>query len=132
MLHAYPLDVYGPGLVELLAAGLAVLLGLYLAVSLLETGVLLLLRWDGFKRCLQASLLMNLVSTLAGFALLWFLLPLGETGLWISMLLSVLIEAGVLALFRRSAWRANLTAAAAANLASYLVLVLPVYLFGSA
>jgi len=51
-------------------------------------------------------------------------------GLLLDFLLSVLIEGGVLMLFKRGAPRANWVAALAANAASYLIIILPLFIFG--
>jgi hypothetical protein len=115
-------DVGGP----ILFAGFGIV-G-YLALSLLESIVLRLLKWGTFRRSLLASLLMNLPSTLVGFLLIWqvefsrlnrlqfLLIPAA----WA---LSVAIEGGVLVLMKRDGGRQNWMAALAANTASYLLLL---------
>jgi len=115
-------DVGGP----ILVAGFGIVA--YLALSLLESIVLRLLKWGTFWRSLLASLLMNLPSTLVGFLLIWqvefsrlnrlqfLLIPAA----WA---LSVAIEGGVLVLMKRDGGRQNWMAALAANTASYLLLL---------
>jgi len=99
-------DVGGP----ILFAGFGIVA--YLALSLLESIVLRLLKWGTFRRSLLASLLMNLPSTLVGFLLIWqvefsrlnrlqfLLIPAA----WA---LSVAIEGGVLVLMKRDGGRQN-------------------------
>ena len=115
-------DVGGP----ILFAGFGIVA--YLALSLLESIVLRLLKWGTFWRSLLASLLMNLPSTLVGFWLIsvvefsrlnrlqFLLIPAA----WA---LSVAIEGGVLLLMKRDGGRQNWMAALAANTASYLLLL---------
>ena len=115
-------DVGGP----ILFAGFGIVA--YLALSLLESIVLRLLKWGTFWRSLLASLLMNLPSTLIGFWLIrvvefsrlnrlqFLLIPAA----WA---LSVAIEGGVLVLMKRDGGRQNWVASLAANTASYLLLL---------
>ena len=116
-------DVGGP----ILFAGFGVVA--YLALSLLESIVLRVLKWGTLWRSLLASLLMNLPSTLVGFGLIWvwrdeysrldrlqfLLIPAA----WA---LSVAIEGGMLVLMKRDGGRQNWVASLAANTASYLLL----------
>ena len=107
----------------------------YLALSLLESIVLRLLKWGTFWRSLLASLLMNLPSTLVGFWLIWLAgfsrtyteeTPLNRLGIWLipaAWALSVAIEGGVLVLMKRDGGRQNWVASLAANTASYLLLL---------
>ena len=100
----------------------------YLALSLLESIVLRLLKWATFWRSLLASLLMNLPSTLVGFWLIWLaeFSRLNRLGIWLipaTWALSVVIEGGMLVLMKRDGGRQNWIAALAANTASYLLLL---------
>ncbi len=116
-------DVGGP----ILFAGFGIVA--YLALSLLESIVLRLLKWGTFWRSLLASLLMNLPSTLVGFWLMGWLdgvSRLNRLGIWLipaAWALSVAIEGGVLVLMKRDGGRQNWVAALAANTASYLLLL---------
>jgi len=115
-------DVGGP----ILFAGFGIVA--YLALSLLESIVLRLLKWGTFWRSLLASLLMNLPSTLVGFCLIWLagFLRLNRLGILlipVAWALSVAIEGGVLVLMKRDGGRQNWMAALAANTASYLLLL---------
>ena len=117
-------DVGGP----ILFAGFGIVA--YLALSLLESIVLRLLKWGTFWRSLLASLLMNLPSTLVGFWLIWIwraeFSRLNRLAIWLipaAWALSVAIEGGVLVLMKRDGGRQNWMAALAANTASYLLLL---------
>ncbi|MGB3714512.1 MAG: hypothetical protein WA996_08800 [Candidatus Promineifilaceae bacterium] len=115
-------DVGGP----ILFAGFGIVA--YLALSLLESIVLRLLKWGTFWRSLLASLLMNLPSTLVGIWLVWLagFSRLNRLGIWLipaAWALSVAIEGGVLVLMKRDGGRQNWMAALAANTASYLLLL---------
>lgn len=125
-------DVAGPGVVLfMVGAGLGGLCILTLVITLLEAIVLLLLKWGTFGRSLVAALVMNLVTTMIGFGMLVFMK--GDAvylGLLLDFLLSILIEGGVLMLFKRGAPRANWIAALSANAASYLIIILPLFIFG--
>jgi len=115
-------DVGGP----ILFAGLGIVA--YLALFLIESIVLRLLKWGTFWRSLLASLLMNLPSTLVGYCLVGLtgFSRLNRLGIWLipaTWALSVAIEGGVLVLMKRDGGRQNWMAALAANTASYLLLL---------
>lgn len=127
MYTPFSADVAAPGLL-LFAALPALLLGLALIVFL-EAFVLWLVRWARFGRSLLASLAANLLSAVVGAVLtLLFLLRVDS---WImigvAFLLSILIEAPVLMLFRRGAARACWIAALEMNLLSYGLVIAPFY-----
>jgi hypothetical protein len=124
-------DVYLPGLILPLLNVFGLFgLGVFLVVLLLlETLVLVLVKWAGFGKALLAALFMNLVSTIIGLILdftLW------DWQLWwvilVAFAVSVIVEGVVLMLMRRTTPRLNIIAALAANLASYLILILPLAL----
>ncbi len=128
-----PLDVAGPGV--LLAAALfsvGALIGLTLFISMIESLVLYFLKWDKFGRCLLASFLMNVTSTIFGGVLI-ALGVIGGSYIWLAAayILSVLIEGGILILMKRGAVRQNWTASVVVNLASYLFIILPFVLINS-
>ena len=113
------------------AAGVS-LLGLCfitLIVILLESLVLWRLGWGLFKRALLAAFVMNIATSVLGVAVVPFTLQLRFWGLLIDFALSVLVEGGVLMFFKRGAARENWIAALAANSLSYLLVMLPLYLF---
>jgi hypothetical protein len=122
-------DVAGPGLVAgMLAFGVAFVAILYLLITLVETVALQLLGWGDFKSCLKASVLMNLASTVLGLLFLWLVPALGWLGIFIAWALSALIEWLVLLRLQPGEKRLNLMSALIANLASYLLLIVPSYL----
>ena len=126
------IDVAGPGLVVgLLTLGVAFVFILFLLIVLVETVALQLLRWGDFRSSLKASILMNLASTLLGLVLLWLVPALGFLGIVIAWALSVLIEWLVLMRLHRGENRRNLILAAVANLASYVLLIVPSYLLSA-
>ena len=115
-------DVGGP----ILFAGFGIVA--YLALSLLESIVLRLLKWGTFGRSLLASLLMNLPSTLVGFWLIWVVEFSRLNRLQFLLIpatwaLSVVIEGAMLVLMNRDGGRENWTASLVANTASYLLLL---------
>jgi hypothetical protein len=124
-------DIAIPGLVLplLFRYGIPGLVAFLATLLLLETFVLVLIKWDYFGRAFLAALVMNLVSTVIGLILdltLWY----GQIW-WIilaAFVISVIVEGGLLMLMKRSAPRLNFIAAVAANLASYLLLILPAHL----
>jgi hypothetical protein len=125
-------DVAGPGLViGLLAFGVVFVIILFLLIFLVETVALQLLRWGDFKRSAKASVLMNLASALVGLLFLWLVPALGYLGIFIAWALSVLIEWLVLRRLQPGEDRLNLMAALIANLASYIILIIPSYILSS-
>jgi hypothetical protein len=127
MLTSILYDVAGPGvLVAAAVFSVGALIVLTLIISIIESIVMLLLKWDKFGRSLWASLLMNVTSTIFGGALI-ALGVLGGSYIWLvtAFLLSVLIEGGVLMLMKRGAARQNWTVSLIANIASYIFILLP-------
>jgi hypothetical protein len=122
-------DLAGPGLVVgMLAFGVVFVVILFLLIVLVETAALQLLHWGDFKRSLRASFWMNLASTLVGLFFLWLVPALGWLGIFVAWALSVLIEWLVLTRLHPSEVRLNIMATLIANLASYLLLIVPSYL----
>lgn len=133
MFTSIPFDVAGPGvLIAIAAFSIVALIVLTLLITIAEAIVMLLLKWDKFGRSLWASLLMNITSTIFGGVLI-ALGVLGGSYAWLvaAFVLSVLIEGGVLMLMKRGAVRQNLLASLIANLASYLVIILPIILLNA-
>ena len=123
------IDVAGPGLVVgLLVFGVAFVIILFLLILLVETVALQLSHWGDFRSSLKASFLMNLASTVVGLLFLWLVPALGFLSIFIAWALSVLIETLVLMRLRRGENRLNLITALIANLASYILLIIPSYL----
>ncbi len=133
MFTSIPFDVAGPGvLIAIAAFSVVALIVLTLIITIAEAIVMLLLKWDKFGRSLWASLLMNITSTIFGGVLI-ALGVLGGSYAWLvaAFVLSVLIEGGVLMLMNRGAVRQNLLTSLIANLASYLVIILPIILLNA-
>jgi cytochrome b subunit of formate dehydrogenase len=119
-----------PGLVLFeLGMGLLTLFLINLLVTLVEGVSLTLLKWNNFPRSIVISLLMNTLSSLVAGMLLILLQATPIVWLVTSFLLSVLIEALVLGkvqpVWGYKNWLFSLTA----NLSSFLILILPAYLF---
>jgi hypothetical protein len=130
MFTSIPYDVAGPGVLLAAAAfSFGALIVLTLIISIVETVVMLLLKWDKFGRSLWATLLMNVTSTIFGGVLIALGL-FGGSYVWLAVafVLSVLIEGGVLMLMKRGAARQNWIASLIANVVSYLFIILPIFL----
>jgi len=137
MLDLIHFDVAGPGvLLTGLALGCVFFIFGTLVIILIEAAVLRLLKWGTFGRSLLAEFVANIITTLIG--LLWLgiyylgigtsVLPgniRGPGSLIVAFLLSVMIEAGILMQFKRDAARENWVASIVANIASYLLVILP-------
>lgn len=134
MLPAHLLfDVITPGLAILsLGLGLIALLLITCLVVLVEGVVLTLLRWNNFRRALLASLIANVVSSMAGGVLLIFLQQIPLLWIFLALLLSFIIEGAILVKIQPGNNRRTWLICLAANLASYLLLILPAYLFSLA
>ena len=114
--------------VGILSLELGAALLYWLVFVVLETAALQLVNWGSFQSCLKASLLANLASGLiVALSLVWS--PrFGVPGLIASLLLSVGIEGLVLTLLNPRVKRLNWLAAILANVGSFLILILPVFL----
>lgn len=119
----------------LLDAGGAFLLVIPVAFVLFMTGIIFLEAWvlyffkyEKFKRCLRDSMLVNLVSLVAGFICMFFLKPadIGMTPLFfIFFALTLLSEGGMLLLLKKGQpVRTILLATVIMNVLSYLILAL--------
>ena len=113
-------DVAGPGLFVALGAGLAgAVVGVVLIV-VVEALVLRFMGWGPFIQALLSAFLMNLVSFVVGI----FYLPLLGTInsiLWVigAFILSVLVEAGVLALQRKARYGKAVVPVLVSNVVTY-------------
>jgi len=117
-------DTMAPIILYLLTLFIVLLL-----TALIETVALQLMRWGTFKQCIRAALVMNLAS-LIGWILMLVIVPqFGFAGLLLAILFSTVIEWGVLARMKRGVAAYNFLAALAANLASYLIILLPAFLY---
>ena len=116
----------GVGMAALVIGALVVLL---LLIIVIESAALQFIGWGDLRRSLRGSLLMNLASMLVTFLFLALVPKLGWPGLLIGWFVSVAIESLVLGRMKPEAGSRNWTAAFIANLASYVILILPVYIF---
>lgn len=126
-------DVTPPGLTILyLGLGLVTLLLITVLVALIEGVVLTLLRWNNFRHALLASLIANVVSSVAGGVLLIFMQQVPLLWILVALVLSFIIEGAILVKIQPGNNRRTWLVCLAANLASYLLLILPAYLFSLA
>jgi len=126
-------DVIAPPMILLsLGLGLIALLLLTLLITLVEGVVLALLKWNVFPRALVASLIINITSSLVGGLLLIFLQEFPLIWMLLAFVLSVSIEGAILLKIQPAFGRRTWLLALLANLASYLLLILPAYLFSLA
>lgn len=113
-------DVAGPGLFVVLGAGLAGAVVGAVLIVLVEALVLRFMGWGPFGRAVLSSFLMNLASFVVGFL---YLPLLGRINglIWVigAFLLSVLIEAGVLALHRKLPYGRAVVPALVSNAVTY-------------
>jgi hypothetical protein len=114
------------GLILLTALSIAILISL---ITLVEMVALQLLRWGNTRQSMRASLMMNLTSSVVGILLLVLFPHPNLRNLWIAWFILVIIEGGVLTRLRPQTPRYNWFIAAVANLASYIILILPAFLF---
>ncbi|MFM8323216.1 MAG: hypothetical protein ACKOC5_20075 [Chloroflexota bacterium] len=113
------------GMIVFWIAFFAVLLALIITF---ETTALQWMRWGSFRTCLKHAAIANLVSCLAGFASLYLVVVLGMLGIGLSWAVSLLIEGFALGRLQPAERGRAYRVALAANLVSYLLLILPAYL----
>ena len=102
-----------------------------LLITLVEGVFLTLLKWSHFRACLTVSLIMNLIAGILNGLLLVLLQHLPLVWLPVSFALSLLVDVFFLTYFKRDDLRRNSLYALLVNLASYILLILPAYYFGS-
>ncbi|MCZ7551078.1 MAG: hypothetical protein B6D39_03010 [Anaerolineae bacterium UTCFX2] len=125
-----PLDVALPGVaLKTAVLGALALVMIFILVVFVESVVLQLIGWGNLRESLRGAFWMNLASTAAGFLLLVAVNRLAVFGLILSWACSVLIEGLVLRRFWRQKKPSHWYAALSANLVSYLLLIVPAYLF---
>ena len=117
--------------VLLLVLGFLALLVVDVLIALIEGVTLTLLRWNPFRQSLTISLIMNLISGIFNALLLVLLQRTPIIWLPISFGISLLVELLVMTYFKRQAFRQNSIFVVLANLASYILLILPAYYFGT-
>ncbi len=116
------------------AVGVLLLTALSLAsffplIVLVEYVALQLLGWGKFRACLKAAFRMNLISYVVSILLMLFVPQPTTWQLLLNLALTIGIETGVLNLLKRNAWKSNLKAAIIANVASYIIWILPAFRF---
>jgi hypothetical protein len=132
LISSHILAITGPASgVLLLVFGFLALLVVDVLIALIEGVTLTLLSWNPFRQSLFISLIMNLVSGIINGILLILLQHTPLIWLPISFALSLAIEWFVMTYFKRQAARQNGLYVVLVNLASYILLILPAYYFGS-
>jgi hypothetical protein len=114
------------GLILLTALSIAILI---LLITLVEMVALQLLRWGNTRQSMRASLMMNLTSSVVGILLLVLFPQPNVRHLLVAWPILFIVEGIVLSRIRPETIRFNWFAAAIANLASYIILILPAFLF---
>lgn len=110
-----------------LEIGAAVLFWLVFVV--IETAVYQLFNWGPFQTCLRAAFLVNLASAIFIATGLMSMQRLGWFGVTGSALIAVLLEGLILNRLKPGARQLNWLVSIFANLASFLILILPVFFF---
>jgi len=132
MLPSLPLDITGPSAPYLLLVlGFLALLVVDLLIALIEGVTLTLLKWNPFRTCILVSLIMNLLSGIFIGILLILLQRSPMIWLPIAFVLSILVEGFVMTYFKRDTVRQNGLFVFLVNLASFVILILPAYYFGT-
>lgn len=107
----------------------AILIMVLLLIILFEGVVMQLLRWGTFRQSIKAAAVMNLASVLVWLLMIGLVGQLGIIALLMGLLLSILIESAVLIRLEPGQTRYNIFVVIVANLVSYLVLLLPAFMF---
>ena len=102
-----------------------------LLIALIEGVTLTLLRWNPFRACLTVSLIMNILTGIINGILLILLQRTPLVWLPVSFVLSLWIDGSILSYFKRDNSRQNSLVALVANLAIYVLLILPAYYLGT-
>ena len=133
MLTTLSFDVIAPNMVLVsLGMGLVALCLLTLLIALVEGVVLTLFKWNIFTRALIAAAIANIASSLVGGLMLIFLQDQALIWVILAFFLSVVIEGAILMRIHPASGRRTWLYVLAANLASYLLLILPAYLYSLA
>jgi hypothetical protein len=127
-----PLLISGPSATYfLLIFGFLALLVVNLLIALVEGVTLTLLGWNLFRISMKVSFIMNIISGIVNGILLVLLQRSPFVWLPVSFVISLIVEVFVFTYFKRDAFRQNCLFIFLANLASYLLLILPAYYFGT-
>lgn len=101
-----------------------------LLITLVEAVTLTLQKWAAFVLCLAAAFIANLVSTLVTVILLSLVDQVNFIHLFIGFCISIFLDSLILFAYKRQpTWR-TIKNVALANLASYLILILPAFTYG--
>jgi len=132
MLPTLPFDITGPAAPYLLLIfGFLALIVVDLLIAVVEGVTLTLLSWNPFRASMMISFIMNIISGIATGVLLVLLQHSPFVWLPVSFILSLIIEVFVMTYFKRDAFRQNCWFVFLANLASYILLILPAFYFGT-
>jgi hypothetical protein len=132
MLPTLPFDITGPAAPYLLLIfGFLALIVVDLLIAVVEGVTLTLLSWNPFRASMMVSFIMNIISGIATGVLLVLLQHSPFVWLPVSFILSLIIEVFVMTYFKRNAFRQNCWFVFLANLASYILLILPAFYFGT-
>jgi len=132
MLLPIPFDITGPAAPYLLLIfGFLALIVVDLLIAVVEGVTLSLLSWNPFHASMMVSFIMNLISGIATGVLLVLLQHSPLVWLSISFVVSLIIEVFIMTYFKRDAFRLNCWFVFLANLASYILLILPAFYFGT-
>jgi len=115
----------------LLVLGFLALLVVDLLIALVEGVFLTWLSYQPFRQSMSISFIMNIISGIVNGVLLVILQRSPYIWLPISFVLAVIIESFVMTYFKRNDLPRNSLRAIFVNLASYVILILPAYYFGS-
>ncbi len=115
----------------LILLGFLALLVIDVIIAIIEGTALTLLKWNPFRACLTVALIMNLIAGLINGILLVLLQHTPLIWLPLSFAISLLVDAFILTYFKRQSLSRNSLYALLVNLASYALLILPAYYFGS-
>jgi hypothetical protein len=128
----FPLDITGPGSVYLLVIfGFLALVVVTILIALIEGVALTLLKWNPSRTSMIVSIIMNVASGIINGVLLVLLQHSPLLWLPISFVLSLLIEGFVMMYFKRDSAPQNLFFVLIVNLASYVILLLPAFYYGT-
>ncbi len=115
----------------LIILGILALLVVAMIMALIEGVTLTLLKWNSTRASLMVSSIMNIISGIMNGILLILLQHNPLVWLPVSFVLSLVVEGFIMSYFKREALRQNSLFVLVANLASYSLLILPAYYFGT-
>ena len=115
----------------ILALEIGAVILVWLVLVVVETAALQLARWGEFRPCLRASFIMNLVSAPALIISLLKIPSFGLPGIVIGAVICFFLEAILLPVLRQEHGKPHWRAAGIANLASLLVLILPIWYYAT-